>query len=94
MWSLPERRIFVDSRIDAYPTDLLARSRKADLFGDYQGLFREFNFNCALVTTTSLMHDGLLTDSSMRVAYTDPEYTVFVSKGTESAVVESLVGRR
>ena len=94
MWSLPERRIFVDSRIDAYPTDLLARSRRADLFGDYQGLFREFNFNCALVTTTSLMHDGLLTDSSMRVAYTDPEYTVFVSKGTESAVVESLVERR
>ena len=68
MWSLPERRIFVDSRIDA-TEDLLARSRRADLFGDYQGLFREFNFNCALVTTTSLMHDRLLTDSSMRVAY-------------------------
>lgn len=94
MWSLPERRIFVDSRMDAYPTDLLARSRRADLFGDYQGLFREFNFNCALVNTTSLMHDGLLTDASMRVAYTDPEYTVFVSKRTESPVIESLVDRR
>jgi hypothetical protein len=93
MWSLPERRIFVDSRMDAYPTDLLARSRRADLFGDYQGLFREFNFKCALVNTMSLMHDRLLTDSSMRVAYTDPEYTVFVSKRTESAAVESLVER-
>jgi len=94
MWSLPDRRIFVDSRIDAYPTDLLARSRRADLFGDYQGLFREFNFNCALVATTSLMHDGMLTDSSMRVAYTDPEYTVFVSGGSVSAGVESLVERK
>ena len=40
------------------------------------------------------MHDGLLTDSTMRVAFTDPDYTVFVSKGTESAVIESLVERR
>ncbi len=83
MWSLPERRIFVDSRMDAYPTELLARSRRADMFGDYQGLFREFKFNCALVNTTSLMHERLLTDSSMRVAYTDPEFTVFVNQRTE-----------
>ena len=74
--------------------DLLARSRRADLFGDYHDLFREFKFNCALVNTTSLMHDRLLTDSSMRIAHTDPEYTVFVSRRTESAVVESLVERQ
>jgi hypothetical protein len=93
MWSLSGRRIFIDSRMDAYPKDLLARSRRADLFGDYHDLFREFKFNCALVNTTSLMHNRLLNDSSMRIAYTDPEYTVFVSRRTESAVVESLVER-
>jgi hypothetical protein len=94
MWSLPQRRVFVDSRIDAYPTGLLARSRRADLFGDYQELFREFKFNCALVNTTSVMHERLLTDSLMRVAYTDPEYTVFVSKGTEIAGADKLIERR
>jgi len=36
----------------------------------------------------------MLTDSSMRVAYTDPEYTVFVSGGSVNAGVESLVERR
>jgi hypothetical protein len=82
MWSLPERRIFVDSRIDAYPKDLLARSRQADVFGDYQGLFHDFNFECALVKTPSAMHDHLLADSSMQLAYTDPDYTVFVRKDT------------
>ncbi len=94
MWSLPERRVFVDSRIDAYPTELLARSRGADVFGDYQGLFREFAFNCALVKTTSLMRDRLLTDSSMRLLYTEPEYSVFGSTRTESAVVKGPIERR
>lgn len=93
-WSLPERRIFVDSRMDAYPVDLLARSRRADLFGDYQGLFREFKFNCALVKTTSLMRDRLLTDSSMRLLYTELEYSVFVSTHSESAVVNRVIERR
>jgi hypothetical protein len=80
--------------MDAYPVDLLARSRRADLFGDYQGLFREFKFNCALVKTTSLMHDRLLTDSSMRLLYTEPRYTVFVSTRTEGAVVKGPIERR
>jgi len=94
MWSLPDRRVFVDSRIDAYPTDLLARSRGADVFGDYQGLFREFKFNCALVKTTSLMRDRLSIDSSMRLIYTEPDYTVFVSTRTESAVVKGPIEER
>jgi len=93
-WSMSERRIFVDSRMDAYPVDLLARSRRADLFGDYQGLFREFKFNCALVKTTSLMRDRLSTDSSMRLVYTEPEYTVFASTRTESAIVKGRFERR
>jgi len=57
-------------------------------------LFREFKFNCALVKTTSLMRDRLSIDSSMRLVYTEPEYTVFVSTRTESAVVKGPIEER
>ena len=33
MWALPSRHVFVDSRMNAYPLELLKRSREADLYG-------------------------------------------------------------
>ena len=43
--------MFVDGRVEAYPIPLLERSRQADLFGDYRGVFDDYGIRCAVVST-------------------------------------------
>jgi hypothetical protein len=81
MWTLPERRVFIDSRMEAYPLPLLERSRDADLNGNYSDVFRQFAIRCALVPTGSALHRALVRDASMNVAYSDSQRTVFVRHG-------------
>lgn len=80
MWALPERRIFVDSRMQAYPADLLRRSRAADLFGEYRDLFRDYGIRCAVVAAGSPMHDRLVADHSMELLHTDVSHSVFARR--------------
>jgi hypothetical protein len=80
MWALHDRPIFVDSRMEAYPEALLARSRNADLDGDYEGLFQQFDIRCALVPSGTALDARLRGDQSMRVDYSDPWRTVFEKK--------------
>ena len=42
IWSLPGHRVFVDGRMEAYPPEVLRASRQADLFGDYEAIFRDY----------------------------------------------------
>ena len=71
-WFVPERRIFVDSRgVEAYPIQLLLRSREADLSGHYRQLFEDFEIGCAAVAAGSPIARQLAADgyfgSSMRM---------------------------
>lgn len=77
MWELPGRRVFIDSRMEAYPVDLLRRSREADLRGDYVQLFRDYRIRCAVTTSDSLLRQRLASDPSMRIIQSDEHRTVF-----------------
>jgi hypothetical protein len=78
MWTLPDRRVFVDSRMEAYPSEVLRASRQADIFGDYEITFREYGINCALVTTGEALYSKLAGDAAMTRVFMDAERAVFV----------------
>ena len=79
MWAIPEKKVFIDSRVDAYPLDLLRRSRAADLFGDYRRLFQDYRIACAVVRTGSPLDANLRKDGA-QAGYTDSSRTVFIAR--------------
>jgi len=85
MWALPDRRIFVDSRMEAYPLTLLRRSRDADLNGEYVDLFRDYRIRCAVTTTGSVLQQRLTSDPAMRVVHADERHTVFSRSSTQAS---------
>jgi hypothetical protein len=76
MWSRPQRRVMVDSRMEAYPLPLLRLSRSADLSGEYEDLFREYGITCALVKTDSLLERRLVADNALTVVFRDSARSV------------------
>jgi hypothetical protein len=78
MWAIPGKKVFIDNRIEAYPAGLFRRSRAADLFGDYQDLFRDYAIACAIVETGSPL-DANLRAANARIAYADASRTVFLT---------------
>jgi hypothetical protein len=78
MWRLPGRKVFVDSRMEAYPLEILRESRAADLRGEYEETFQRHAINCALVETRSSLFARLLADPSMTLTFSDPRRAVFV----------------
>jgi hypothetical protein len=79
-WFVPDRPVFIDSRgIEAYPLNLLQRSRNADLSGDYDRLFKEFHIHCVAVAKGSIMAMRLAADPLMREQYSDPQWAVFTT---------------
>jgi hypothetical protein len=77
LWFVPEQRVFIDGRVEVYPVPLLERSRRADLFGEYQQLFADYRIRCAVVPTDSPMSTALHGDPSAQRLYTDSQWTVF-----------------
>lgn len=85
-WFVPDRPVFVDSRgVEAYPLSLLLRSRDADVSGNYEGLFKEFEIRCAAAANGSIMARRLSADPSMLEQYSDPQWIVFARRGSGSA---------
>ena len=77
MWALPERLVFVDSRMEAYPRDFLRRVRDAELEADYSDLFRQYNVNCALVRADSKLGAALEGNETFVARYRDPRHLLF-----------------
>ncbi len=77
MWALPSRHVFVDSRIHAYPLDVLKQSREADLRGEYANAFRQYGIRCAVVATDSPLAHRLDNDRAMLRTYADDQRIVF-----------------
>jgi len=81
LWFVPERRVFVDSRVTPYPIALLMASRRADLYGEYEELFQNYRFRCAVVAARSPMASRLSKDPSMTMRYADYEWVIFAANG-------------
>ena len=79
MWAVPERRVFIDGRMEAYPLELLRRSQQADVNGDYITLFRDYHIRCAIVRVPSRLHEQLTNDTSMTLTYSDRDHAVYRS---------------
>lgn len=77
MWFVPGRQVFVDSRVEAYPFPLLARSRRADVGGMYKSLFADYAISCATVPTGSVMAFRLAKDVDAVRTYSDDQWSVF-----------------
>jgi len=79
IWFVPEHRVFVDGRVEAYPSDFLLRVRDADLAGRYQELFDEYEIQCAVTRTDSVMARALHHDPAMALRFGDEHWSVFVT---------------
>jgi hypothetical protein len=84
IWAVPEHRVFVDGRMEAYPPAVLRASRQADLYGEYEAIFGEYGINCALVTTGSRLSSRLERDPSMARVFEDSNREVFVRTDARS----------
>ena len=80
MWFVPEHRVFMDGRIDVYPVEFLLRGRRADLAGEYEGLFETHAIRCAVVRAASPMARALELDESMVRHFADARWAVFTRR--------------
>jgi hypothetical protein len=79
IWFVPEQRVFVDGRTDAYPLAFLRQATRASLRGEYRSLFEEYGIKCAVAEADSVMATALRNDPSMHLAFADPKWVVFES---------------
>jgi hypothetical protein len=79
IWAVPERAVFVDSRMEAYPLPLLQRSRAADLTGEYAELFADYDIRCAVVRRDSPIGTQLQHDTNFSAVATAGSHQVFTA---------------
>jgi len=77
MWFVRGHGVFVDGRVEAYPFAFLQRVRFADLSGNYQGLFKEYQVRCAVTRTGSSLARALKMEPAMSLRFSDDRWSVF-----------------
>ena len=88
-WLVPERRLFIDGRVEAYPAAFLRRATTAELTGDYKPLFAEYGIRCAILRTESKPAIALRSDPSMRPVFDDGEWVIFAGAESASSVARA-----
>ena len=77
-WLVSQRKVFIDSRgVRGLSRRPCTTSRKADLRGKYDELFRQFGIGCAVVDAQSPMAHALLLDWRMQEVYADARWRIF-----------------
>ncbi|HZM95113.1 MAG TPA: hypothetical protein VFB92_16900 [Vicinamibacterales bacterium] len=79
IWFVPEKRVFVDGRVEAYPQQFLLRVRDADLSGQYQELFEKYEIRCAVTGTDSILARALQADPAITLQFHDDRWSVFLT---------------
>jgi hypothetical protein len=62
IWFVPNRKVFIDSRQDPYPSTLVRDQIRVEASGDYGELFDRYAIGCALVAAGSPIADRLKAD--------------------------------
>ncbi len=75
VWFLPERKVFLDSRQDPYPVELIQQDIRAQYEGEYRAMFETYDIRCAFVRT-SVPLDQHLQQDGWRPRYRDSQWTV------------------
>ena len=77
VWFMPERQVFLDSRQDPYPVDLVIRDINARHHGEYTETFERYQIRCALVRPDDHVLAERLEDDGWLARYRDDAWIVF-----------------
>ena len=77
LWFTPERKVFLDSRQDPYPIELLLQTQRAQQLGRYEELFARYGFRSAMMETTWPLGRRLI-ESGWKVTHRDDRWLVLV----------------
>ena len=55
IWFAPDRKVFIDSRQDPYPVDLVQQDMRAQIDGEYRDTFAQFGVRCAFLRSGALL---------------------------------------
>jgi hypothetical protein len=75
IWFAPDRKVFMDSRQDPYPPDLVQEHIRAETSGDYRELFRRYAIRCSFTPANSPLARRLTADE-WRPVYRDERWVV------------------
>jgi hypothetical protein len=75
IWFVPNRKVFIDSRQDPYPSSLVRDQIRVEASGDYAELFDRYSIACAFVAADSPIAVRLMADG-WQSAYTGSGWSV------------------
>jgi hypothetical protein len=75
IWFAPDIPVFIDSRQDPYPAELLSAQAAAEQSGEYASLFRRYQIRCSVLPTTSPVARHLARDGWQDI-YRDATWAV------------------
>ena len=75
VWFLPERKVFLDSRQDPYPVELIQQDLRAQFEGRYREMFEQHGIRCAFVRSGVPLDRRLQADGWL-VRFRDEQWTV------------------
>jgi hypothetical protein len=85
LWFVPEQAVFVDSRNDPYPLDLLFRAVITEQQGTYHELFQKYDVSCALVPLDKPIYTALRHDLAWQEVAQDAEVAVLYRSTADPA---------
>ena len=75
IWFVPDRKVFIDSRQDPYPPELVREHIQVEASGDYEETFRRHSIRCAFVPADSVLTRRLTADHWQSL-YKDEKWAV------------------
>jgi hypothetical protein len=75
IWFTPRQKVFIDSRQDPFPPELIREHLRVERSGDYEALFRRYSIRCAFVPADSIVARRL-TAGLWHDRYRDPNWVV------------------
>jgi hypothetical protein len=77
IWFVPQQKVFIDSRQDPYPLNLLVADHQLELDGKYDEIFGRYGIRCAVVPPNSPTARSLRATQAWTERYSDGRWTVF-----------------
>ena len=85
IWFVPARKVFIDSRQDPYPVELVREHIRVETTGEYADLFARYSIGCAFVPRETLLADRLRRDG-WALLYQDSVWNVLARPGTVHSI--------
>jgi len=76
IWFVREKKVFIDSRQDPFPADMVQSHIRLEISGDYSEVFSRYHIGCALAAEGSPLA-ARLTSDGWHPASTGGAWTVF-----------------